>query len=296
MGTTLNKIVLAALAAAMACALAGCGQAASSASASASSSDASASTASSEAAATQEASTDRETIGQVALLQSLLQGDYYGSVSIADLKKHGDIGIGTFDKLNGELIMVDGVLYRAKGDGSVEVPDDSETIPFSNVTFFDADETQSVEGVSSFKDLEEILNAKVDELGPNCFYFARVDGTFSKMNVRSEYAQEEPYKPLVKALETDQTFFDYENVEGTVVALYCPDYMKELNNAGWHLHFVSKDGTKGGHVLDLAIDKANIAWDQTDNFNMMLPHESFFNAIDFTKDRSEEVKKAETNE
>lgn len=293
MQTTIAKIAAAACAAALTCTIAGCGQTPSSGSASASSD---AGSASAEATSTQEATADRETVTQVALLQSLLQGDYYGSVSIGDLKKRGDVGIGTFDKLNGELIMVDGVLYRAKGDGTVEVPDDSETIPFSNVTFFDADETQAVEGVGSFDDLAAILDAKVDELGPNRFYFARVDGVFSRMSVRSEYAQEEPYKPLVDVLETDQTFFDFENVEGTVVALYCPDYMKELNNAGWHLHFVSKDGTKGGHVLDLAVEKADVAWDGTDRFEMLLPDEDFFDGIDFTKDRSEEVKKAETNE
>ena len=289
----LGKIVGTAIAAAMACALAGCGQTTSSGSSSASSKADSSSTS---AASALEASADREVIGQVALLQSLLQGDYYGSISIADLKKRGDIGIGTFDKLNGELVMVDGVVYRAAGDGAVEVPDDSETVPFANVTFFDADETQAVQGIASFKELTALLDARVAELGPNRFYFARIDGTFPKMNVRSEFAQKEPYKPLVEVLKTDQTFFDYENVEGTVVALYCPAYMKELNNAGWHMHFVSKDATKGGHVLDLAIGKADIAWDYTDTFDMTLPEESFFNAIDFTKDRSEEVKKAETNE
>ena len=93
-----------------------------------------------------------------------------------------------------------------------------------------------------------------------------------------------------------KTFFDYEDVEGTVVALYCPDYMKELNNAGWHLHFVSKDGTMGGHVLDLVVDRADVAWDRTDRFDMLLPDEDFFSGIDFSKDRSEEVRKAETNE
>ena len=71
--------------------------------------------------------------------------------------------------------------------------------------------------------------------------------------------------------------------------------MKELNNAGWHLHFVSKDGKVGGHVLDLAIGNATIAWDATDTFEMLLPDGEFFDAVDFTKDRSDEVKKAETN-
>ena len=266
------------MAAALACALVGCGQGGSAASASAG------------------GEADRETITQVSLLQGLLQGDYYGSISIGDLKLRGDTGIGTFDGLNGELIMVDGVVYQAKGDGAVDVPDDEVTIPFSNVTFFDSDETQAVEGVASFKDLEAQLDAHVADLGANRFYMVKIDGTFAKVNARSEYAQNEPYQPLVKVLETDQTFFDFEDVEGTVVALYCPEYMKELNNAGWHMHFISKDGTKGGHVLDLAIDKADIAWDYTERFDMMLPDGEFFDDVDFSKDRSEEVRKAETNE
>ena len=266
------------MAVALACALAGCAQGESASSTSASD------------------EVNREVIEQVSLLQGLLQGDYYGSVSIAELKQHGDIGIGTFDGLNGELIMVDGVVYQAKGDGTVDVPDDAITIPFSNVTFFDADEVQVAEDIASFKDLEAQLDAHVAELGANRFYMVKIDGTFTKVNARSEYAQNEPYKPLVEVLETDQTFFDFEDVEGTVVALYCPEYMKELNNAGWHMHFISKDGTKGGHVLDLAIDKADIAWDYTEGFDMMLPDGEFFDTIDFTKDRSEEVRKAETNE
>lgn len=47
----------------------------------------------------------------------------------------GDIGIGTFDKLNGELIMLDGVVYRAAGDGSVEVVSDEETVPFATLYY-----------------------------------------------------------------------------------------------------------------------------------------------------------------
>jgi len=273
-----KPIIATVIAGAMALALAGCGQQA-------------------QTDATSESVPDnnRETISQVALLQSLLQGDYYGSVSIAELKTHGDTGIGTFDGLNGELIMVDGTVYRAAGDGTVEVPDDVETIPFSNVTFLDADETQALKGIASFEELEAILDARVKELGVNRFYMARIDGTFKKVNVRSEHAQSEPYQPLVDVLAVDQTFYDYEDIAGTVVALYCPDYMKELNNAGWHLHFVSEDKTKGGHVLDLAVDQAELTLDATDNFEMLLPDEEFFHDIDFMKDRSEEVRKAETN-
>lgn len=244
----------------------------------------------------EETSEDRDTLYQVSLLQGLLQGDYNGSISIGELKACGDTGIGTFDRLNGELIMVDGVVYRAAGDGTVEVPSDDETIPFSNVTFMDADEEVSINNVASFDDLMEILNRKVAELGGNRFYMIRIDGVFNTVYTRSEYAQDKPYEPLVVVLETDQTFFDMENVSGTVVGLYCPAYMSELNNAGWHLHFISDDRTSGGHVLDLAIEEAVITWDYTDNFEMILPDNDEFTQIDFSIDRSEDVRRAETNE
>ena len=87
---------------------------------------------------------DRETIYQVSLLQGLTLGDYNGSVSVKQLKQKGDTGIGTFEGVNGELIMVDGTVYRAKSDGSVETAPDDETIPFANVTFFDTDEKQDI--------------------------------------------------------------------------------------------------------------------------------------------------------
>lgn len=239
---------------------------------------------------------DHDTICQISLLHGLLNGDYNGSITIGDLKTHGDTGIGTFDGLDGELIMVDGVVYQAKGDGTVETPDDSMTVPFSNVTFLEPDEQITLTGIDSFTALTDALNAKVEELGVNRFYMVRIDGSFKEMHVRSEYGQEEPYEPLVDVLETDQTFFDFENVEGTVVALYCPVYMAELNNAGWHMHFISADRTQGGHVLDMSFDEAVVSIDNTDNFEMLLPDSEYFTNTDFSVDRSEDVRRAETNE
>ncbi len=238
---------------------------------------------------------DRETIYQVSLLQGLTFGDYNGSITALELKKRGDIGIGTFDKLNGELIMVDGVVYRAAADGSVEAVPDDETIPFSNVTFFDKDEEQSISGISDVASLQEELNKRVAELGDNRFYFVRIDGSFKEMNVRSEYAQEKPYKPLAEVLETDQTFYDYEDISGTVVGLYCPPYMDKMNATGWHLHFLSDDKTKGGHVLGLSVDTAELSWDYTDRFDMLLPDNEMFDNFDLTVDQSKDIEKVEKN-
>ena len=239
---------------------------------------------------------DRETIYQVSLLQGLTLGDYNGSVSVKELKQKGDTGIGTFEGVNGELIMVDGTVYRAKSDGSIETAPDDETIPFANVTFFDTDEKEDISGVSSIADLKKLLDEKVEKLGKNQFYMVRVDGTFKKMHARSELKQEKPYKPLAEALKTDQREFSWDNIEGTVVALYCPQYMKDLNAAGWHLHFVSKDKKYGGHVLELDVDKAELKIDCTQGFNMQLPDTEMFPTLDLTKDQSNDIKKVETKD
>lgn len=239
---------------------------------------------------------DKEIIYQVSLLQGLMLGDYNGSISAADLTQRGDTGIGTFDGLNGELIMNKGIVYRAAADGTVEKVPDNETIPFSNVTFFEVDISGSYENIESFEALRSELDKKVESLGKNRFYMIKIEGTFKKMNVRSEYKQEEPYKPLAEVLETDQTFFNYEDVAGTVVGLYCPEYMKDLNAPGWHLHFISDDETKGGHVLDLAFDTANIGWDCTNGFRLILPGGEMFSGFDLTVDQTEDIKKVETNE
>ena len=243
-----------------------------------------------------QAETDRETIYQVALLQSLTQGYYDGIIKVSELKEHGDIGIGTFEGVNGEMIVLDGTVYQALGDGTVQVAADDETVPFSNVTFFDKDGSVELSDINDVNALKEKLNAMVKENGKNLFYFVKISGTFEKMNVRSEIKQEKPYKTLDKALETDQREFNYDNITGTVVALYCPDYMNGLNTPGWHFHFISDDKTKGGHLLDLQFAKATAEYDATPEFDMCLTDNGDFQQMELANDVSDAIKKVETNE
>jgi acetolactate decarboxylase len=239
---------------------------------------------------------NRETVFQVALLQSLTQGYYDGIIKVSELKQHGDIGIGTFEGVNGEMIVLDGKVYQALGDGSVQEADDNETVPFSNVTFFDKDLSVTLTQTDDINSLKEALTATVNDNGKNLFYMVKINGTFQKMNVRSELKQEKPYKSLDQALATDQREFNYDNIKGTVVALYCPDYMGGLNTPGWHFHFVSDDKTKGGHILDLAFDSAQAEFDATQDFDMYLSDNSEFQKMELSKDVSDAIKKVETNE
>lgn len=234
-----------------------------------------------------------DAIYQVSLLQALAYGDYRGSVTIEELKEHGDIGIGTFNGLNGELIMLDGNVYRASGDGRVELVTENETSPFAVVTHMDAEATNRLENIPDCNALYDELNQLVAEKGTNRFYMIRIDGLFREVNVRSVPAQTEPYQPLVEVLEQQQTFFTYKNIEGTMVGLYCPPYMSQLNAVGWHIHFISKDKTKGGHMLGLNIADAILTWDGTDSFQLRLPQNDQFNSFDLTVDQSKDIEKIE---
>ena len=235
---------------------------------------------------------NKSVIYQVSLLQGLTYGDYYGSVSVDEFKQRGDVGIGTFNRLNGELIMLDGNVYRAGGDGNISIVYD-DTIPFAVATFFNTDESKVFNNIQSFDSLVNELDKIVDERGKNRFYMIRIDGLFKQINVRSVYEQNEPYRTLVKVLEKDQTFFDYSNTEGTVVGLYCPPYMSSLNAVGWHMHFISKDKTKGGHVLGLNIANAKLSLCDIDSFELKLPKNQMFAGFDLTVDLSKDIEKIE---
>ena len=239
---------------------------------------------------------NKKSLFQVSLLQGLAYGDYYGSVTIEKLKQRGDTGIGTFDKLNGELIMLDGDVYRANGDGNISLVSDDETTPFAVVSFFETDKTKILTDIQNFDVLHNELNKIVEQRGKNHFYMIKIDGLFDEMNVRSVYPQNEPYKPLVTVLQQGQTFFNYKNIDGTVVGLYCPPYMNSLNAVGWHMHFISKDKTKGGHVLGLKIANAVLSLCDIDSFELKLPANQLFSSLDLTVDQSKDIKKIETNE
>ena len=52
-------------------------------------------------------------------LGALMAGLYEGTMTIGELLKHGDLGIGTLDSIDGELIVLDGKAYQAKGDKTI---------------------------------------------------------------------------------------------------------------------------------------------------------------------------------
>ena len=147
-----------------------------------------------------EAAVKTDALWQVSLINALMQGDYDGTVSVGDLLMIGDTGIGTFDHLDGEMIMLDGVVYKAKADGSVDIQPDQETVPFAAVTFFDNDIAQrDIAGLGSIDAMKAYLDDLVSqETGDyNRFYVAVIEGKFNSVHVRSVPEQIKPRPRLL---------------------------------------------------------------------------------------------------
>jgi len=233
---------------------------------------------------------DREVLFQVSTIDALLLSVYDGILPIGELKERGDFGIGTFDKLEGEMVVLDGVCYQVKVDGVAYVAPDEVTTPFATVTFFDPDETVLVEKADNMTELGEILETSFPS--ENVFYAVRIDGTFPYVKTRSVPAQEKPYPLLVDAV-ANQTVFEFEDASGTVVGFWSPEFVDGINVPGYHLHFITEDRKAGGHILDLQVDGAEVELDLTPNIFMALPTAGDFFNVDLTGDLSSDLEKVE---
>jgi acetolactate decarboxylase len=183
---------------------------------------------------------------QASTFEALLESNYEGDVSFAELREHGDLGLGTFDAVDGEMIAVDGEFFRAAFDGTVHAVEPSRRTPFAVVTFFEP--TRRFE-LSDRLDDEAFMAALDRELGdPAAAQALRIDGRFERVHARSVERQHKPYPPMTE-VAAGQHAFDLDEVEGTMVGFRFPDYAKGINVPGYHLHFVTADRRRGGHVL-----------------------------------------------
>ena len=80
-----------------------------------------------------------------------------------------------------------------------------------------------------------------------------------------------------------------ENVEGTVIGFRCPTYVAGVNVPGYHLHFLSQDRARGGHVLGFELVTGRAQMDVLDRFVLQLPATADFAAVDLARDRQREL-------
>ena len=188
-----------------------------------------------------------DTLFQVSTLDALIDGDFAGRKRFRALERRGDFGLGTFNRLDGEMVALDGVFHRVRTDGSVSTVAPCETTPFAAVTFFEAEESFELFDAPTCADVFDAIEARF--LPSDVPLAIQITGDFPKLETRSVPAQSEPYPPLATAV-AEEVVFDLYDVEATLVGFWFPESFSGVNAAGFHFHALTADEQAGGHVLD----------------------------------------------
>jgi acetolactate decarboxylase len=232
---------------------------------------------------------DSAAIFQISTLAALQEGVYDGAISIGELKKKGDLGIGTFEGLDGEMIVLEGMCYQVKSDGKVYQPSDQTLTPFSDVVLFKTDKKYSVQA-ENFKELQMIIESNLPSR--NIPYAFKITGNFDTVKTRSVAKQAKPYPRLADAVK-QQVVFDMSNQSGIILGFWMPEYAKGINMPGYHFHFINQSKSAGGHLLDAGKMKAQVEVCIIYDLTLKLPANNSFYRSDLSSDKQKELEKIE---
>jgi acetolactate decarboxylase len=206
---------------------------------------------------------------QTSTIGALLEGAYDGDVTIAEVLEHGDHGLGTLNGLDGELVVVDGVAYRAHVDGTLEALPPTELTPFAVVIPFAADITVEVDGPRTLAQLLAEADRHLPG-GASLVHAVRVDGVFDSVRARSVPRQTPPYRPLTEVV-AEQHVFELTDLQATLVGFRFPIDAGVINLAGHHLHVADAARARGGHVFDCVLRSGTLRIDHSSDVHAELP-------------------------
>ena len=231
---------------------------------------------------------------QVSTLQALAMGYNRAVITAEELLHHGDTGLGTFEGVDGEMILVDGICYRATADGTVVQASPEIGVPFASVSKLGGSRSFKLESVADIDTIKDLLNIRIEEnFGLNSMHMVRIDGSFKRVCARSETGQLTHHITLKEMLENRQQDFFFDDVDGTLICVYYPDYMDGINAPGWHLHFLSSDRTRGGHVFDLSLKSGEAHMDKISRIEIQLPYSPAFDTYALKNASQDEIRQVE---
>lgn len=185
----------------------------------------------------------------IGIVDGLLQGDH----SVAEVLRKGNLGLGTLNGLDGEVVVLDGVAYHQGAEG-VKVLTGSERTPFMSVTLFSKARSKQFE-LSPVGDLQGLEGQlKGHFRSTNVVYALLIEGSFLYVKSRAVCKQEGSVR--LKDVAGSQVVREHTDESGVLVGFWCPPFVgSNLNVPGFHFHFLSGDRQRGGHVLQLRMEQ-----------------------------------------
>ncbi len=198
-------------------------------------------------------------IYQYSSKQAFFDKKYNSDLTLTEVSKFGDFGLGTLNGVNGELVIWDGKFFRVSYEGEVLEQALDKNTPFSVIKKFEAD--------TSFQINETIdlarLRSTLDQLVTDKAVAVKIIGNFSYLKTRSVQKQNKPY-PNIQSVVANQAVFEFENTRAGIIGFWFPEYFDGVNFPGYHFHCLIDGKKGGGHLLDCNIDNAIVEIDYSE--------------------------------
>ncbi len=222
-----------------------------------------------------------DAVHQVSLAHVLLDGGYDGLTTVAEALRGGDHGLGTFDRLDGEMVVVDGEPWQVDWHGHANLMPGDALTPFAVVTDLVDPKVRRTKDVSR-EWVAGCVEGLVDD--PGAVVAVRLEGTFRDVLVRSVPPQEKPYRPYVEVCTTDEVRFEHATFEGVFVGFRFPDLEGGAAIPGLHLHGLDHARTTGGHLYELQVVDAELSVGVTRDVVLSLPDRSMLDLLETDTD------------
>lgn len=233
----------------------------------------------------------RNEVFQTGLLSQLLDGIYDGELTVGELLGHGNFGVGTFDGLDGEMIVLDGNCYQMRHDGSVTPASLEQKTPFAVVMNFVPTIKRGLPNNIIRKSASQVLDDFI--VSKNYMYALKIIGDFEWVRTRTVRKQTKPYPKMVDATDNEE-IVQFDNVRGTIVGFRTPVYEQGIGVPGCHAHFIDDEHTRGGHVVDFKLDSASVEICVGTDLHLHLPLTQEFSAANLSpEDLADQISKAE---
>ena len=233
----------------------------------------------------------RNEVFQTGLMAGLLDGIYDGEMTVGELLGHGNFGLGTFDGLDGEMIVLDGTAYQMRHDGSVQEAALSQQTPYAVVTNFvptiRRDLPRDLLRATASQILDDLTVSK------NYMYALKIRGSFEWVRTRTVIKQSKPYPKMVDATDNED-IVQFDDLIGTIGAFRTPIYEQGISVPGCHAHFIDSTRQVGGHVIDFKLKEARVEICPGTELRLHLPVTPEFSAADLSpEDLADQISRAE---
>lgn len=173
------------------------------------------------------------------------------ALHLQDLGSYGNFGLGRPEGSGGAIIL-DGVVYSIRNNGSAFRMKRNMHLPFAALKFFRADKRVKMKQPLTLPELESYLDSL---LLPGESAAVKIQGRFARMQYRN-FTGDSAITDIQRA-----KFFERHSIQGAMVGFYAPGKTSVLQGDGYHFHFIDRNRTTGGVVVDCLVKEVYIEID-----------------------------------